>query len=571
MRKKFLKYLTVLSTIICVTITITVTLVFYSKYLNSVITNTKDTGTSIAGIINNSNNDSYLQGIKTGNLRISLIDKNGIVLYDTDNDYSTLENHSDRIEFQNALKHGYGESQRFSQTVEKNLYYYAIKLENGNILRISKPLDNMLTYIFKALPFLLLLIFIFAIISNSISKILTKKVIEPINNTSRELDGVLTDEFAEMEFEDLSSYEEFLPFIRKIKYLNKEIRNYAKEIKAQRYTLSTITTNMQEGFILLDNQQHIVSINDSAKKSAGTISSADYIGQPFIKFCRNSVILEAISKAFNTKNKIYLDINNNEFYFKYIINPVLNETKDINGIFILIINTTDEMTNAIMRRDFASNVSHELKTPLTSINGFAEMLENNMITDNDELAKTYKRIRNESSRMITLINDIMRLSQIESNSSIETEEINLEDTINEVITSLSHIANDKQVKFITSTSPVIINANNSMIYELIFNLAENAIKYNKPNGTVTIELSSDEKYCILRISDTGIGIESKHLNRIFERFYRIDKSRSKQTGGTGLGLSIVKHIVENHNGKINISSTPGKGTIITVLLPLTKA
>ena len=403
------------------------------------------------------------------------------------------------------------------------------------------------------------------IISNIVAKILTQKIIDPINNTSKQLDGVLTEDY--LDFEELSSYDEFIPFIRKIKYLNTEIRNYAKLLKSQSYTLNTITSNMQEGLILIDSDQNIISINESAKIVIGTNAKRDILTKPLISICRNQKILDAVAVVLKTKSNHFIDIESNQQYYKYFFSPVLSDNQKIKGVIIFIVNATTEMKSAKMRRDFASNVSHELKTPLTSINGFAEMLKSSMIESKEDVIKTAGMIYKESSRLINLVEDIIRLSQIESGSLAEVENIDLEYITKEVISALNPIAQNKNVSISYETSPIILKANSSMLYELVYNLCENAIKYNKPDGKVDIKIKIENDKVLLTVSDTGVGIAPEHINRIYERFYRIDKSRSKQTGGTGLGLSIVKHIVESLNGTLTTKSELDKGTTISVLIP----
>lgn len=566
MKKKFLKYLSVLSAFICIIITLSVSFFYYNIYQKNEINNVKDNGNTLSGVINNGNPIESLKNINSGDMRITLIGKDGNVLFDTDADANTLDNHSSRTEVKQALEKGNGESKRYSETIKKYSYYYAIKLNNGSVLRVSKSFESGFNLFVDTVPFLLLLIIFFVLISNFIAKILTEKIIEPINKASKQLDGILTEDY--IEFEELSAYDEFLPFIRKIKYLNKEIRNYTKLLKSQNNTLDTITSNMQEGLVLLDPLQYVLSVNDSAKAVITSNVKKDYKGQQFISLCRNSKVLDAVSYVIKTKSNTYVDIEANNQYYKYFFSPVLSDSKKIRGVIIFIVNATIEMKNAKMRRDFASNVSHELKTPLTSINGFAEMLKSSMIENKEDIIKTSAMIYKESSRLITLVEDIIRLSQIESGAMSEAQDTDFEALIKEVTVSLTPVAQSKNVTLKAETSPIIIKANPSMLYELAYNLCENAIKYNKPDGKVQISLNVQNDKAVLTVSDTGIGIAPEHISRIYERFYRIDKSRSKQTGGTGLGLSIVKHIVESLNGTINTQSEIDKGTVITVIIPL---
>jgi len=566
LKKKILKNLAIFSTLICITIALAISFLYYTFYQKNEMYKIKSDCKMFASILNNGEPLSILNKIQSGETRITLVSKDGKVLLDTDANVANLENHLGRIEIQQAIKYGWGESLRYSNTLNKDLYYYAIMLNDGSVIRISKPLNSITSLFRTSIPFVLAIMLIFIIVANYISISLTRKIIGPLNAASQHLDGVLTEDY--IEFEELASYEEFLPFIRKIRYLNKEIRSYAKQVKSQSTTINSITSNMQEGLILLDSKQHVLSINQGARKMMGVSLESDYINQPLISLCRNSKIVDTIEFVLSNKTNSYVDLESNQQFYKYFFSPVLKDDGTIRGVIILIVNATAEMKSARIRRDFASNVSHELKTPLTSINGFSEMLENSMIVTSEDVIKTATMIHKESSRMISLIDDIIRLSQIESGANVPSEKINLADTVNEVIQALTTVADEKTVSLSEKTQPIQILANPSMAYELVYNLCDNAIKYNNPNGTVSVTLVQVENNAVITVSDTGIGIAEEHLDRIFERFYRVDKSRSKQTGGTGLGLSIVKHIAESLKGTISIQSEIGKGTTITVTIPI---
>jgi two-component system phosphate regulon sensor histidine kinase PhoR len=518
--------------------------------------------TSFSGLISEENPAQSVKGIKSGKTRITLIALDGTVLADTDANEETMENHLYRDEIADAISNGKGEALRYSDTIKKESYYYALLLESGYVLRTARPLDSITQVFGRTIPIVILIIFFIIIISVFIATKLTDKIMKPVNIAAAQLDGVLSEEY--IEFEDLTEYDEFLPFVRKIRYLNREIRSYVKQLKQQSNTLNTITRNMREGLILLDGEMHILSVNAGARRMLRISEDSDYSNKTLITLSRNTDIIERVEEVISTKSSCYMDVESDGEYQKYFFSPVLKDGGSILGVIIFIVNATVEMKNAKIRRDFASNVSHELKTPLTSINGFAEMLENSMIREKADVIKTAKLIHKESSRMITLVDDIMRLSQIESGTLSEAENISLLDTANEVVSALSASAGNKKVKLEAELAPVFVKANPSMVYELMFNLCDNAIKYNKPGGEVRLSVSLQDNNVIISVSDTGIGIPDEHLDRIFERFYRVDKSRSKQTGGTGLGLSIVKHIVEVMNGTIKIQSEKDKGTTITV-------
>ncbi len=565
MKNKIIKYVSVFSTLICISVAFLLTMYYYSFYKNNEMQDVRTDCQSFSGLLNMDNPVESLKNIKSGKTRITLIAQDGTVFADTDADPLLMENHLNREEVLEAVNTGKGEALRHSDTIKKVSFYYAIKLDNGYILRTARPLDSISSVFGKTIPMVILIIVVIVILSIFIATKLTEKIMKPINIASAQLDGVLTEEY--IEFEDLTEYDEFLPFVRKIRYLNREIRSYVKQIKQQSNTLNAITQNMQEGLILLDKELHILSVNSGARKILKISGETDFSNKTLITISRNKEIIDRVEDVISTKSNCYFDTETDGEFLKYFFSPVLKDNESVLGVVIFIVNATIEMRNAKIRRDFASNVSHELKTPLTSINGFAEMLENSMIRGKDDIIKTAKLIHKESSRMITLIDDIMRLSQIESGILAEVENVDLAETSSEVVTTLLPFAEEKKVSIKAQVSPIKIKANSSMVYELIFNLCDNAIKYNKTGGEVLISVESSDNNAVITVTDTGIGIPNEHIDRIFERFYRVDKSRSKQTGGTGLGLSIVKHIVEVMKGTIKINSEMNKGTTITVIIP----
>ncbi len=564
MKKKFLKYLFLLTISICAVLIIAVSWFLYNFYRNNQIESIKSFCIITSQLIDSDSSLEYLENIDSSDMRITLIDSDGSAVFDTATNSSSLKSFLQEPEIINANETGTGESSQYSSVLKSNVFVYVIKLNNNMLLRVETPLKGIYQNIAATVPLILLILLVFALISNFIAKLLTHRIIEPINKASKQLDGVLTQD--QLDFEELDAYEEFLPFIKKIKFLNHEIRDYARQIDEQSHTLNTITSNMQEGLLILDSQQRIISINESAKSVISYGYTRKFTGQTFISVCRNQRILEAINKVINTKTNNFIDIEKNKQFYKFFLSPVISENNNFQGVIIFIVNATAEIKNSKMRRDFASNVSHELKTPLTSINGFAEMLKSSMIDEKD-IIKISSMIYKESGRLISLVDDIIRLSQIENGALIDTQDVDFENIVNEVVSSLTPIAENRKITFALNTKPLIIKSSYSMLYELVYNLCENAIKYNVENGSINVVLKSSDKEAILSVTDTGIGIAEEHLSRIFERFYRVDKSRSKQTGGTGLGLSIVKHVVESLNGNISITSEPGKGTAITVTLP----
>ena len=496
-------------------------------------------------------------------LRITYIQPDGTVTFDTDADVNTLENHAARQEFMLAKENGEGESLRYSSSLRLNTYYYAILLNNGSVLRLSQPLNHIGSLFLKTIPFLILVLAAILILAVMVVRWLTDTLMEPINLATRSLDSSI--EGGSNTLETLDTYEELVPFLRKINQLNRELHLKIRELQDQRDTLNTLLKNMDEGFVLLNPDYQLLAINPSARRLLSVPLDAPAVGQNFLEVNRNLKLQNSIRQVLsNPQQSLSLALDENQYY----LNPVSTEGHKLLGVVMLIVDMTPAMKAEQSRREFASNVSHELKTPLTSIHGFAEMMANHMVptVDFDQIAQ---RIHMESGRLIRLIDDIIRLSQIESQGVPRTrEQAALDQIAREMLAHLEPVAQQKHVTLDSHLEPVTLVASGAYMEELLYNLLDNAIKYNKEGGSVTLTLEKLPKEARITVTDTGIGMEAVHLERIFERFYRVDKSRSKQTGGTGLGLSIVKHIVENYGGTITVESTPGQGTTFTVHLPL---
>lgn len=324
---------------------------------------------------------------------------------------------------------------------------------------------------------------------------------------------------------------------------------------------------MSEGLIFLDNEKKVIAIN----KSAGDmleVGNAGYKNVNILNISRSGELQKAINYVLENKKTYEFEVEKNKSFYKYFVCPVKNNKKEVSGIMIFIMDTTLKMLNEKMRSEFTANVSHELKTPLTSISGYAELMGQGMVKTDGDLQKIGKTIYKESARMIELVNDIMRLSQIETAVDLtDFHPVNVKPVIEDAVLTLENIAAKKEVEIECNISDAVISADKNLFFEMIYNLISNAIQYNKPSGKVNIKSNVKNDKLEITVSDTGIGIEKEHINRIFERFYRVDKSRSKQTGGTGLGLSIVKHIVNIHKGEISVSSEIERGTKITLVFP----
>ena len=492
------------------------------------------------------NQDDYLEHLNLSNtdIRITLVESNGEVLYDnTVTDESSLENHAEREEIKEAVQTGIGEEKRLSETVGKETYYYAIRLSNGNVIRTAKTTSSIYGVFISFLPQSLLIIAVILIACLIVAQSLTKKIVAPINR---------------FDFEKNSkTYDELSPFIRTITSQKEQIANALDEVTKKGAVIDAITGNMNEGLILTSKSGTVLSANKSALSVLG-IKTAP-IGKSILETTRNVTVLEHMKTALSGENNnVTLEIGNRTYHIFF--------SSVDNGALILFLDITEKAKAEKMRREFTANVSHELKTPLTTISGYAELMSNGVVKPED-ITNISVKMKSESARLLTLIEDIMRLSELdEADDKKSFEQFDLTDLITDVVGNLKPKAEEHNITISIPKEKHMITANRPMIFELIYNLIDNAIKYNKQGGSVTVTVLQTDKGVEISVKDTGIGIDKKHHNRIFERFYRVDKSRSKKIGGTGLGLSIVKHIAMYHDGSVEIESEEGKGTEIQVLL-----
>lgn len=482
--------------------------------------------------------------IRPHELRISIIENDGNVIYDNTVLTEKLENHNDRKEILEALRNSRGESKRKSTTLDKETYYYAIKLTDGNILRVSKTVSTIFGIFLSTLPLTLGIIFLIIIIGYILASILVKKLVEPINKSIEK--NILQE-----------PYPELAPFVKTIKEQRKNIEIHIEELKERNKTISVIMDSMDEGMIILNKQGTILSMNKSILNFFDR--DIDYLDKNIVEFFRNTEFISQMKAALNNERKEmnfeYLDRT-----FKVIFSPV----KD-NGEIIFFIDITERLKADNMRKEFSANVSHELKTPLTSIYGNTEMLINGIVKDEDK-QDFYIKIKDETARLITLIEDIISISKIyENNDESIKKDLDLHEVARSVIKTLKEKADENVISLNLLGEKTNFTANPTQMYQLFYNLIENAIKYNKINGKVNISTEKKEDKIIIEVADTGIGIPEMDKERVFERFFRVDKSRSKKTGGSGLGLAIVKHIVLSNNGKILLDSKENKGTSIKII------
>lgn len=492
-------------------------------------------------------------------VRVTFIDAQGNVKYDSEADPAKMENHSDREEFKEAMANDEGEFTRFSKTLGYTTYYYAIKYDGG-VLRFSTDKENLAGVFLAVIPMLVVfaggIIFITTIISIKLSE----SMIKPINSLVKQLD-LRNENIGQFE----TPYEELEPIIKNADVLMGRIHKNMNKIKAEREKISLITENMVEGMILLDEDMTVLSVNKSALKILG--NSFDPTEHTKINHMTNDQQIIGLLEEAKESGAAKGIITEKRRFYRTFANKVYSENTLDFGIILFFVDVTEEIQSEQIRRDFSANVSHELKTPLTTIKGFGELLENGIFTKEEDVKKYGGMIYRESERLLYLINDIIRLSQIEEQEHVLNDKIDLLKTANDVEEILRHKADNREVTMTIEGEPVQIYGNQSYITELFLNLMDNAIKYNHEGGSLKVTVGIEDGKAVAVFSDTGIGISDEHQSRIFERFYRVDKSRSKKIGGTGLGLSIVKHIVAYHSGEISLESEPEKGTTITVKLP----
>ena len=489
----------------------------------------------------------YFDNFDSSMFRFTLVSADGEVLYDSQATASDMENHLDREEITEALENGNGSSARYSSTLTERTFYETTRLENGNVLRISVSQVTVGALILGMLPAICAIVLISAVVALVLSHKMAKDIVKPLN----ELD---LENPAENE-----TYEELTPILTKINKQHKQITRQMQELRQKSDEFEQITASMNEGLVLLDKKGMVLSINAAAKKLFSTDETA--VGRDFLTIDRSTDMSRAIEKALDGKRAEFREERNGSEY-QFIISRIESDGKTV-GVVILCFDVTETAFAERNRKEFTANVSHELKTPLQSIIGSAELLENGLVKPEDR-ERFVGNIKNEATRLVSLINDIIRLSQLDEDSEPATESVDLYDVANEVIEVLTVSASKKQVELHLNGESCVMNGIRRYLYEIIYNLCDNAIRYNKEGGKVTIDLKNTNGNIVLSVSDTGIGIPAEHLSRIFERFYRVDKSHSKETGGTGLGLSIVKHAVAYHGGKIKLESTVNVGTTITV-------
>lgn len=491
----------------------------------------------------------YFDSYNSSVFRFTLVSDDGSVLYDSQADEQQMENHLDREEISGALANGSGSSARYSATLTEKTLYEAVRLQNGSVLRISVSQATVASLVLSMLPAACVIVLISVAVALVLSGKMAKSIVQPLDRLDLENPA------------ENDVYEELAPVLTKINKQHKQIAHQMQEIKRKADEFEQITASMSEGLVLLDNKGVVLSINAAAKQLFGTDDGS--VGRDFFTVDRSTEMCRAVETALGGGHgELQREKNGREY--RFIVNSTRSGGNAV-GVVILCLDVTDAAFAERNRREFTANVSHELKTPLQSIIGSAELLESGLVKPEDT-ARFVGNIKNEASRLVLLINDIIRLSQLDEGSAPAAETVDLYDVACEVVDDLAGTAAKKQVKILLTGGHCTVSGVRGYIYEIIYNLCDNAIRYNKEGGRAEIEIKKDGGHAYITVSDTGIGIPAEHRARIFERFYRVDKSHSKETGGTGLGLSIVKHAVAFHGGTINLESTEGKGTAVTVVL-----
>ena len=491
-----------------------------------------------------------LEKIKSDRYRITWVDTDGTVIYDTQTGTQNLENHADREEIRQAFEKGEGVSTRYSATLTEKTMYRAKRLSDGTVLRVSVSMATVGNLALGVLPAILFVFFAALILSVWLANRLAKHIVEPINNL--DLDHPTEND----------TYEELSPLLVRIHQQYNRISEQLNLLKRKTDEFTQITDNLNEGLILLGDKEQILSINPAAKQLFGM--DEDCVGKDFLTVDRSYEVSEALKEA-TRSGQATLRVKRNGRVYRFDMNRIESDSQPV-GTVILTFDITEQEFAEQNRREFTANVSHELKTPLQGIIGSAELIENKMAKPED-VPRFVGHIRKEASRLVTLIEDIIRLSQLDEGVELPLSPVNLTEISEEAAADLSDAAQAKNVRISVQGKPLFVNGVRRLLYEIVYNLCDNAVKYNVDGGEVSVTVDDDEKEVILSVRDTGIGIAPEHQTRIFERFYRVDKSHSKASGGTGLGLSIVKHAVMYHHGSIDVQSEPNHGTIITVRFP----
>lgn len=493
---------------------------------------------------------AYFDGLEVRNCRITWVAPDGTVLYDTDGDISQMENHLEREEITEALASGWGESVRHSNTLTERMVYYAERLADGSVVRAAMAQSTALNLVLGMAQPICVVFAVALVLSLVLASRLSRKIVKPLNQL--DLDDPL----------NCDAYDELSPLLRRIDSQQKQLKIKSADLRRKQEEFETVTAGMNEGLVLLGSQDTVLSINPAAARVFG--ADKNCVGKDFLTVNRSPEVLAVLQKA-HEGSQAETMLNLQEREYRLDVSPVTADGV-ITGLVLLLFDVTEKERAEQMRREFTANVSHELKTPLHAISGYAELMAQG-IARQEDMASFSRNIYGEAQRMIELIGDILRLSQLDEGAGgFQWEQTELMTLAKQEVRSLQSAADQAGVTVTLGGDHAVLVGIPELLGAIIHNLCDNAIKYNRPGGKVRVHIAAGEQIT-LTVADTGIGIPAASRERVFERFYRVDKSRSKAVGGTGLGLSIVKHAVMIHGGRIDLQSTPGTGTTMIVTLP----
>ena len=504
-----------------------------------------------SGLLSAADEQVYLSDLPSKE-RVTLIDADGTVVYDSNALASKLENHANRPEFIDAQKNGVGTSSRFSETQLMKNYYYALLLPDGRVLRVASSHNSVLGMIGSLMPTMLLVLLAIVVISAFFARFAAKTIVQPINSLN--LEDPLSN----------STYDELAPLLTNMERQRREIVNRMAALSEKQREFAAVTENMREGFILLDTSERMLAINESAAHIFG-VESKNVIGSHVLMLNRSVALQQALEQAKDGGSGQATLIRGASTY--QVLASQVTEHQNQAGTVVLILDISDRVAAEQMRREFSANVSHELKTPLTSILGYAEIMRDG-VAKQEDMKRFAGKIHAEATQLMSLIEDIIRLSQLDEKTPLpEMTTVDLKHICEDVCQRLQPQAEKAGVSINAHCAPLSVRGIPKMLEEIVQNLVDNAIKYNTSNGSVGVSLKEVDHRVELSVSDTGIGIPEEHVSRVFERFYRVDRSRNKQIGGTGLGLSIVKHSAEMMNATVQLQSKLGIGTTVTISFP----
>ena len=523
--------------------------VMFSNYEQQAFERLSAEAESIAQALDESG-PSFLRRLEVAD-RVTLVAPDGSVLYDSAADAASLPNHLAREEIQQALECGEGRCSRYSETFLERTHYYALRLPDESVLRTACTQESIISMAILLLQPILWVIVLVLILCGVLSFRLAKQITRPIN--AIDLDDPALDE----------SYQELAPLIGRLQDLLHTSRSQMDELSLRQREFTAITENMREGFLLLDGKADILSSNHSAMQVLG-LDAGEAVGSLRL-VCRDPDILKVVESALSGSHAEVL-LTRENVTWQIIANPVMSGGSVV-GAVVLLMDVTEREQREALRREFSANVSHELRTPLTSISGFAELMQAGLVPM-EKVQEFSADIYRESRRLLELVNDIIKLSRLdEGGDKLELQRVELHALVENVLANLESVAEKCHVTLSLTGGAAYVTGVPALLSEMLYNLCDNAIKYNVDGGSVRVDIAQSTAETVLTVSDTGIGIPYADQSRVFERFYRVDKSRSKATGGTGLGLAIVKHIAVLHGARIDLESTVGTGTTIRIIFP----